>query len=200
MNHLIRAGALIALLVIGFVLVRWAFIPESFGQYGFYRGENVAEWADWPMQYAPLTTCSTCHQQRYDTWANSKHSSVSCENCHGAAQNHAQTGAELVSDVAREICGVCHAQILARRSDFPQVDIEEHGAQALCITCHDPHNPQVPTGAMPPIITHSLEGRADCLLCHQVGGAGVGESGGMGMPADHEGRASESCLGCHELR
>ncbi len=198
MSHLIRAGALILVLGIAFLLVRWIFIPGSFGQYGFYRGENVAEWADWPMQYAPVAQCGDCHQQRYDTWVNSKHGSASCENCHGPAQNHAQTGTPLIFDVARELCGLCHAEIPGRRSDFPQVDIEQHGGQALCITCHDPHDPQVPGAALSPLIPHSLEGRADCLLCHQVGGAGVGESGGTGLAADHEGRANESCLGCHE--
>ncbi|MFQ5987609.1 MAG: hypothetical protein ACE5H6_02035 [Dehalococcoidia bacterium] len=120
MSHLIRAGALILVLGIGFLLVRWIFIPESFGQYGFYRGENVAEWADWPTQYAAVPECGVCHQQRYDTWVNSKHSSVSCENCHGPAQNHAQTGTPLVFDVARELCGLCHAETLAEAAEIIQ--------------------------------------------------------------------------------
>ena len=50
----------------------------------------------------------------------------------------------------------------------------------------------------PPKIPHSLDGRTDCAMCHQVGGAGVGQAGGMGLPADHTGRTSDMCRSCHQ--
>ena len=40
--------------------------------------------------------------------------------------------------------------------------------------------------------THPVEGRENCLTCHQAGG------GIKPAPADHAGRPSESCLGCHK--
>lgn len=40
-------------------------------------------------------------------------------------------------------------------------------------------------------ITHSLEGRDDCLMCH-------GEGAAKAFPADHAGRTNEGCLTCHE--
>jgi hypothetical protein len=49
-----------------------------------------------------------------------------------------------------------------------------------------------------PAITHTLEGRAGCTVCHKVGGAGAGAPGGLGMPADHQGRADARCLECHK--
>jgi hypothetical protein len=50
-----------------------------------------------------------------------------------------------------------------------------------------------------PKIPHTLEGReGKCTNCHSVGAPGVGETGGMGMPADHKGRTSAICLGCHQ--
>jgi hypothetical protein len=35
--------------------------------------------------------------------------------------------------------------------------------------------------------------------CHAIGGAGVGAKGGVGMPANHEGRTADTCKSCHQL-
>lgn len=45
----------------------------------------------------------------------------------------------------------------------------------------------------PPVIPHPLQGRDDCLACHRtgLGGAPV-------VPADHQGRTSATCRGCHQ--
>ncbi|MHB1133280.1 MAG: cytochrome c3 family protein [Chloroflexota bacterium] len=42
----------------------------------------------------------------------------------------------------------------------------------------------------PPVTPHPLDGRADCLVCHKT-------SGSQAMPANHEGRASATCVSCH---
>jgi hypothetical protein len=42
-----------------------------------------------------------------------------------------------------------------------------------------------------PLIPHPLEGRDDCLLCHNLDGA-------KPFPADHEGRSLETCQACHQ--
>lgn len=41
-------------------------------------------------------------------------------------------------------------------------------------------------------------GRTTCTACHTVGGPGVGAPGGVGLPADHQGRADAVCTGCHQ--
>ncbi len=50
--------------------------------------------------------------------------------------------------------------------------------------------PATPTGG-PPAITHPLEGRDDCLMCH-------GEAGVKPVPADHTGRTNDTCATCHQ--
>ncbi|MBM2832356.1 MAG: hypothetical protein HW414_1408 [Dehalococcoidia bacterium] len=45
----------------------------------------------------------------------------------------------------------------------------------------------------PTNIPHTLQGRTDCLACHQTGAAG-----GPDVPADHSGRTSATCQGCHQ--
>ncbi len=51
--------------------------------------------------------------------------------------------------------------------------------------------PPGPTG--PPQVTHSVEGRADCLVCHRTGIGGATE-----IPANHSGRSNDTCLACHK--
>jgi len=56
-----------------------------------------------------------------------------------------------------------------------------------CIACHDVG---ANTLASIPNVPHPTEGREDCLACHYTGGV-------RPFPADHAGRTSDSCLGCH---
>lgn len=51
--------------------------------------------------------------------------------------------------------------------------------------------------AAQPKIPHTLEGRSACTTCHQVGGSGVGTSGGTGLPTSHQGRTDATCSACH---
>lgn len=197
MKHLLRAGALFVALVIVFVVLLLVRAPAVLEPYGFYPKSpdiDVEVWASKPMQYDIPASCSDCHEDKYGIWEKSNHSSVSCENCHGPAKIHVEetkadvveTSANLIVDTSREMCGLCHARLFSRPSDFPQIDLEEHGEQAECITCHNPHGPQVP-----PKIPHPLEGRDDCLLCHEAGGL-------KPFPENHAGRTSDICLSCHK--
>ncbi len=45
----------------------------------------------------------------------------------------------------------------------------------------------------PPAMTHDLQGKDNCMMCHAVG---VMEAI-PDVPADHEGRAVDTCLMCH---
>ncbi len=51
--------------------------------------------------------------------------------------------------------------------------------------------------AGPPAMPHPAQGREACSTCHTVGGPGAGAPGGLGVPADHQGRPDASCAGCH---
>jgi hypothetical protein len=128
-----------------------------------------------------------------------------CLNCHQisvAAVDTAEpaTAASAIPAVphpleGREDCLMCHdtGQVVPFPADH------EGRTTETCLTCHQPSEAaEVPTTAAPttavaaiPAVPHPLEGREDCLMCHDTGQV-------VPFPADHEGRDSESCLGCHQ--
>ncbi|MBM2831930.1 MAG: hypothetical protein HW414_982 [Dehalococcoidia bacterium] len=221
MNHLVRAGLLLSgVLFFVFVGVRVIPIPSFMADFGFHPRKtetNTLAWANLPLQYAQTSTCSSCHKDNHALWEKGDHKTVSCENCHGPAVAHLETGARPVMDTSRKLCSTCHAQLAARPYDFPQVDTATHGGQAACITCHNPHtpragmpprvphdcedrtncqschNPHEPLDVVPPIIPHTVEGRTDCLSCH--GPQGTRGNALPRIPHTLEGRTN--CLLCH---
>ena len=50
-----------------------------------------------------------------------------------------------------------------------------------------------PAAEGPMVIPHSLEGKDDCLMCHETG---AGEA--AKIPTDHSGRTSDVCTACHQ--
>ncbi len=221
MKHLVRAGALLlSVLLLVFVVPRVMPIPAFLEEYGFHpeeTEEDTEKWASLPIQFASSAVCLDCHQDKYNIWEQGNHRTISCENCHGPAQEHLKTGAPpTVTHKTRELCGLCHAKLVSRPSNFPQVDMEEMGGNAECITCHDPHDPragmppQVPHTLKertdcqschgphepfmpPPQVTHTLEGRTECLSCH-----GPQEVRGVTLPQiPHTLEGRTDCLTCH---
>lgn len=207
-RHLARAGILLALIVAGVFVARQVTKPDSFGQYGNYRGANVAEWASEELVFGNTAQCAACHSSNLSQWSQSKHASVSCENCHGPGVAHIEKAALMLVDRSSSLCLVCHETLLSRPRDFPQVNGAQHSAGLLCIACHNPHNPTISTVAPatpestpipatgasgPPLIPHDVEGRSACLLCHESGAAGA-----TVIPANHVGRTNETCQLCHK--
>lgn len=167
MGHLTRAGAvLLLLLVIVFVVLRVIPAPAFLVDYGFHQSETEAnneKWASLPIQYVGSSVCIDCHQGKYDMWEKGNHRTVACENCHGPARAHLETKTPESLDTSRELCGLCHARLVSRPSDFPQVDMAVMGGDEKCVACHDPHEPRA---GMPPAVPHDLEERSDCESCH----------------------------------
>jgi len=167
MRHLFRAGLLlVAILVLVFVVLRVVPAPDFLEEFGFHRSESVAnaeQWASLPIQYVGSSVCFDCHQDNYALWESGNHKTVTCENCHGPASAHLGTGAPEDLDISRELCGLCHADLVSRPADFPQVDMNVMGGEEACVSCHNPHEPRA---GMPPEVPHTLEGRGDCQVCH----------------------------------
>lgn len=206
MRHLVRAGIVLAIFLTNLLALRYfaatsASTQSVLVQYdlvlsGTNEEATTRQWASQAIKYVGPSDCGRCHPDEFTQWGTSKHHVVSCEDCHGPAQPHLETGAELAVVTSRELCETCHGKLPSKRGDFPQVVSQQHAMEGwTCVRCHNPRHPErvlqaQAGGATASAVAHSLEGRDDCLSCH-------GSGGDVAFPDDHAGRTNKLCLGCH---
>jgi len=127
-----------------FFLLKYLLTPESFGQYGHYRGNALAENAAYDAKYLGSGSCVECHEDIVVEKEEGFHNNIECENCHGPGFKHIldPENEKLVKSDSREFCAKCHAINKARpESAITQQDIAEHNPEENCIECHYPHQP-----------------------------------------------------------
>ncbi|WP_366922076.1 cytochrome c3 family protein [Metallumcola ferriviriculae] len=141
-----RVGVVLVIILVTFIIVRQLFVPGTFGQYGYYRGDNVDEWVVKAASYADENQCAACHTDRVKEIGEAQHGQFSCQTCHGAAGQHT-LNPEVVKPVIeadREFCGRCHNKLAGRESaDIKQVSLGWHYNSITCTKCHDAHEPLV---------------------------------------------------------
>lgn len=152
-KHVFRAAILLIAVVTLLVLGRSFFVPDTWGEFGWYRGAAVDEHRARPIRHLGDRTCAMCHDNEAGDHAEGVHATVSCELCHGPVVLHADLEeGEKIADIpvrrTRELCELCHRQLAARPAGFAQVDVREHvtdmGGELTadaCFDCHDPHSP-----------------------------------------------------------
>ena len=146
-EHLVRIAILFVAGLLAFLGLRTLFVPRSFGQYGHYRGDAIAEIAALPVVHAGHQACESCHADIAGQKTEGKHAVVNCEACHGPQGQHA---ADLSVTPAKPdpavLCAQCHEASSAKPKWFPQVDTKEHSGGLVCNTCHNPHSPSIGGG------------------------------------------------------
>lgn len=141
-EHLLRIAAVFVVGILAFLGVRAFFIPRSFGEYGHYRGDAIAEIAALPIVHAGHETCETCHTDIFEVKSKGKHSGVACEACHGPQAKHTEDLSIVPAKPDPAVlCPQCHEASAAKPKWFPQVDTREHSGGSVCDTCHNPHDP-----------------------------------------------------------
>ncbi len=149
-EHLLRLAAVFVAAILFFLVVRHLLVPKSFGQYGHYRGNALAEIKAKPTNYAGHQACEDCHSDVVTMKKAGKHAGVNCEACHGPQQKHVDDPASNVPQLpdTAVLCARCHEENLAKPKAFPQVNTKEHSGGEKCKTCHVPHDPlKMPGGA-----------------------------------------------------
>ena len=150
-RHVFRVLLVLLVVIVAIVLGRVFLVPESYGLYGPYRFDNVAEQAAVrPPLHGGAASCRACHEDRAKAVLAGVHRTVSCEVCHGPLGRHVK-GGEVVSpmpvDRSFTLCGRCHRKIDGRPAAFPQDVLEQHVQADLegrvCLECHDPHSPKL---------------------------------------------------------
>jgi mono/diheme cytochrome c family protein len=108
-----------------------------------------------------------------------------CALCHGLkAQGSVVAGslAGLDDDVIRFFVRTG----LGEMPSYPEADLPEEALKSIGDWLGSLEETK-----MPPQVPHTLEGRSDCLLCHDLGGL-------KPFPEDHAQRTSDICLICHK--
>jgi hypothetical protein len=108
-KHIFRAAILLFAVLIAMVLGRSLFVPETWGEYGRYRGAAVAEHRDKPIRHGGNDSCAMCHDVEYADHAAGEHAPVQCELCHGPVALHVdleegEVLAEMPVRRSRELC------------------------------------------------------------------------------------------------
>ncbi len=152
-KHLARMILLVFLVLVVFHIVRTLFTPSSFGRYGHYRADNVAEQMAKPVVYEGTASCEACHSQRNAQLKAGSHATVECEICHAPLSSHVGDSGkigEMPIHRSTILCLRCHERWDGRPGKFPQIELEEHlgkmGAAAgpeVCVGCHDSHDPKM---------------------------------------------------------
>ena len=143
--------------------------------------------------------CAACHQPPSEP-----HFGPECETCHTPAGFKGATippelhPVPLVGGHQYATCDVCHAEgervpeyICANCHRPPEDHLE-----GTCDTCHTPEGWVESVASLVaqfPQIPHTLDGRDDCLLCHDPAGQI------KPAPAEHKDRVNGQCGLCHKV-
>lgn len=125
-------------------VLKYFLTPESWREYGPYRGNALIEIADQVPKFVDKETCAMCHDSIAEFKNQGNHISLQCELCHGVGYLHVddpeQNHMEIINNAT--LCLRCHLKNPARSEDvIKQIDPAEHGEGEDCITCHNPHQP-----------------------------------------------------------
>ncbi len=151
----VRVGFLLLCVLVIFAFVRQLMIPESFGEYGRYRGASVGEVAGRDINFAGggNKNCESCHPGNVQALAQGEHKSLDCQSCHGPAAKHLKNPAarDLAVKGDAELCGACHRDIAGRSKErIATVKLQMHSGGVECARCHDPHQPWAKLGGKRP--------------------------------------------------
>ncbi len=204
-KHIVRLLLLIGIFGLVAIGAKFYFTDKSFGVYGHYRADSVAEIAAAAPIYQGAADCQTCHRERFTQWSAGIHKAVTCETCHGAAGKHPDVKPPAPSDArthsliasARynqfelsipsdtvKLCTLCHEKMPGRPAVQRQIEVSQHAGTQPCTICHNPHSPKIMVAAVSKTATAGdvAAGRkkaARCAACH--GAEGV--SGNRAWPS-----------------
>jgi len=151
-RHVFRVLLVLFVVVVVVTIGRTLIVPSSYGMYGPYRFDNVAEQASArPPLHGGAASCSGCHGERSTAVSQGAHRTVNCEACHAPLGKHVRDGAvveKMPIDFSFTLCSRCHRKIAGRPEKFPQIALDQHqDGEATkgkaCLECHDPHSPKL---------------------------------------------------------
>ena len=132
------------ILIGGMLVLKFLLTPDSWREYGPYRGAALCEIADQQPHYLGKDDCAMCHDSIAEMYFEGPHKAVQCEVCHGPGYQHAddQDANHMEIPKGSDQCIKCHQFNPAKSPDIiKQIDPIEHSEDEDCINCHNPHMP-----------------------------------------------------------
>jgi hypothetical protein len=132
---------LLTLAIVGtFLTARALLTPQSFGQYGWYRGAALGEIASRTPVFAGKQACDECHSDVLQKLGKFDHKNLSCEACHGVSSDHAANPNITPAKLTGSHCIRCHEANVSRPKSIKQIVVKDHYGEK-CTECHLPHQP-----------------------------------------------------------
>jgi len=144
--QIIRLVLLTIGIVCAYFTARYFLTPQSFGQYGHYRGDALQEIAARQPFWAGKAACVECHTDHAEKLAKGEHKTLSCETCHGPGEAHVKNPAEKLpkldmTKLDMSLCVRCHAASPSKPKWLHQINPHNHYTGNVCTECHVPHQP-----------------------------------------------------------
>jgi hypothetical protein len=106
--QIFRLVLLTLAIITTYILARYLLTPATFGQYGFYRGEALAELASLTPVFAGRKACLECHEDIQTKLSKAEHKTLGCETCHGVGQEHVDNPDVKLIKIGDNGCLRCH--------------------------------------------------------------------------------------------
>jgi cytochrome c553 len=179
-KHIVRLLVLIAVLAIVAIAAKKFLTPDSFYQYGHYRGNAVAEIASKVPKLQGSASCQSCHKEVYAAWAAGIHRKATkndvvqgvvvkngpnCEVCHtGPAGNHPSKEAMPLS-IEDKVTTITHKHI-DHPADVPgrNLLLSPEDMRGICLNCHE--KLEARPKEQPQVAVDSHSGKEPCTTCH----------------------------------
>jgi len=143
--QIFRLVLLIFAIVVSYLVARTLLTPDSFREYGFYRGAALVEHATaHEPVFAGKIAVGERHPDVLKKLADGSHKTLSCEACHGVvSQEHLKDPASKMIKPTVKVCVRCHEASPSRPAAFKQIVSEKHytDISTNCLECHLPHEP-----------------------------------------------------------
>jgi hypothetical protein len=139
--QIIRLVLLTIAIVCTYFCARYLLTPQSFGQYGHYRGIALQEIAAREPYWAGRKTCDSCHAVIVQKLAAAEHKGLSCETCHGPSKAHVDNPEVKLAKLSYSQCVRCHEASPSRPKWMHQINVRNHYTGSVCTECHVPHQP-----------------------------------------------------------
>lgn len=138
--QIIRLVLLTIGIVCAYFAARYFLVPQSFGEFGHYRGIALQEIAARQPYWAGRKACNSCHGVIVQKLAGAEHKGLSCETCHGPSQAHVVDPEVKLPKLSYSLCVRCHEASPSRPKWLHQINVRKHYS-GLCVECHLPHQP-----------------------------------------------------------